>query len=85
MTFLNGKLQGVVAGMLAELASQAVVPRLYVGRIDDCATNTRLHDYHIDVGTLQFVEYGAKFLFLSLNAVGIGGFGTRPVDASNGG
>ena len=85
VALLDGKLQRVVAGVLAGLAGQAGVPGLIVGGIEGGGTDARLEQHRVHVGGGQLVEYVAQLLFLAFSGRWVGGLGERPVEIAQGG
>ena len=66
VTFVDGKLQGVVARRLPRESREASIPRFVIGRIDHSATDAGLDEYGVDLSLLQAVEDLTEFLLLLL-------------------
>ena len=84
VTFVNGKLQGIVARTLAGKSRQASVPRLIIGRVNHSASNTCLKQNRVDANLLQLVEYMSQLVLLTFYRPGRLCVTVRPVDTPYG-
>ena len=85
VALLDGKGQRVVAGVLSHLARQDGVEGFDVRAVEDVAPRARLEEDGVEVGRLQLVQYLDQLFLLLADTGGRGGFGTRPVEAVDGG
>ena len=79
VTLVDAELQRVVARRFARLARQVLTPRLYVAGVYHAGTHSRVHQYRIDVRSLQLVQNLTEVLLLLL----VGGAG--PVESHHDG